>query len=269
MKEYTFTAIVLSTIIFALIIFLLRKNKLNNRAKESTALVPVKIKVEGLTKFQRNKTEEEKYADEIERVLSGNDSGHNHDTPKIAKTKNDEGVTAFNNGEIDKAIAFYHDAIKIAPDYHLAIYNLGNSYFAIEDYKNAIKYFEKVILLDPKDEYAYYNLAMSYYRIGDLKTATIYYQKAVEISPGDYTTHYNLAKVYEKLENIDLAIEAYHKAIALKNDYANAYYNLAELLKYKGKNKQAIKEYENYLKYNPNAQDSSQVKKTIVSLMMR
>ncbi len=257
----------LAFLLLIIILFLIViSNRKSNKLQESTSLVPVKIKVEGLTKYQKEKTEEEKYADEIEKVISGTNSSNQ--ISKFAQVKNDEGVTAYSQGEIEKAISLYLEAIKIAPDYQLALYNLGNSYFILEDYKNAVKYFEKVILLDSNDEFAYYNLAMCYYKLNDLNTSTIYYQKAVDISPGDYTTHYNLGKVYEKLNQIDLSIEAYHKAISLKSDYANAYYNLAELLKYKGKNKLAIKEYENYLKYNPNAEDINQVKKTIVSLMM-
>lgn len=255
-------------IISILVIFFIRKKKTKiPDSSQSTALVPVKLRVEGLTRYQSARTEGEVYAEDIEKIISGDNSVDR--TPQIAKNKNDEGVAAFARGEIEKAISLYSDAIRIDPSYHLAIYNLGNSYFEIEDYKNAIKNFEKVVMLDSKDEYAYYNLAMSYYKLGELNTATVYYQKAVDISPGDYTTHYNLGKVYEKLDQIDLAIEAYTKAINLKNDYANAHYNLAELLKYKGKNKQAIKEYECYLKYNPSAEDSSKVKKTIVNLMMK
>ena len=75
-----------------------------------------------------------------------------------------------------------------------------------------------------------------------------------------------MAKIFEQNEP-ERAIIAYKNAITLKKDYANAHYNLAELYKFTGKRRDAIREFELYLKYNPDAEDAMEVKKKIVSLI--
>ncbi|RYX99734.1 tetratricopeptide repeat protein, partial [bacterium] len=126
MQNNLFVIFSIVLIISILVIFFIRKKKANKPdVSQSTALVPVKLKVEGLTRYQRARKEGEVYAEDIEKIFS-DDSSVDH-TPQIAKNKNDEGVAAFAKGEIEKAISLYSDAIRIDPSYHLAIYNLGNT----------------------------------------------------------------------------------------------------------------------------------------------
>jgi tetratricopeptide (TPR) repeat protein len=273
-SEQFSTELIISVIILGLIVLLalqiFKKKKIDGI---STALIPFDENEHELVLFEEQLRAKKKRnsgdldADEIEQAMAN--AGKYNAIPDIAKQKNDTGVEAFKNGELDKAISLYKEATEIAPHFNLAHYNLGNAFFTKNIFEKAIESYEKVIMLNPKDEFAYYNLAMSYYKIGQLKTSTVYYQKAIDLSPGDPSTHYNLGKAYEKLNDTDKAIEAYKKSISLKPDYANAHFNLAELLKFKGHNKHAIREYELYLKYNPHAEDEMNVKKTIVELMTK
>lgn len=186
--------------------------------------------------------------------------------PDIAKKNNDLGVEAFKKKEYDKSIAMYKDAVNIAPQYTLAHYNMGNTYYEMGIFDKALDCYQKVIDINPSDQFSYYNIAMSYYKKEDFKSAVEYYNKAVSISPGDYSVHYNLGKVFEKMEKYDEAISAYQKSVDLNSEYANAHYNLAEIYKLKGLYSKAVYFYEMYLRCNPKASDNMDVKKLIMHL---
>ena len=48
--------------------------------------------------------------------------------PDGAEAYNDQGVAHVENGDLDKAIAEYSEAIRLNPDYAGAYYNRGNAY---------------------------------------------------------------------------------------------------------------------------------------------
>jgi tetratricopeptide (TPR) repeat protein len=240
-----------------------KKNNFDNRLKEENN--KENNKIIKINKTLEEKLEELKIVDNIEDILNNK----NKEIPKTAYINNDKGVEAYRKGDFNAAINFYKEALKEAPHFKLAMYNLANAYFGNNDIQKAINLYEKVILLDPKDEFSYYNLANCYLKISEYKKALVYYKKAIEISPGDYATHYNLGKAFENMKKYDDAINSYKKAIELKKDYYNAHYNLAELYRFKGLNRKAIKHFDLYLKYNLNADDSEEVKKIIVDLMSK
>ncbi|MFN4151051.1 MAG: tetratricopeptide repeat protein [Candidatus Sericytochromatia bacterium] len=191
------------------------------------------------------------------------------DPIEMAQKNNDLAVEAYNRGDINEAIDLYKKALYLNSKLSVAQYNLGNAFFALEDYDSAIDCFEKFILLQPRDPFAYYNLANAYFKKGDNLAATTYYQKALVISPGDYMTHYNLGKVYEEIEDYSKATLAYKKALEIKPDYDIAHFNLGQIYSFTGKRKEAIQEFELYLKYNPTATDADYVKKKLIELMTR
>lgn len=54
-----------------------------------------------------------------------------------------EGITFHDNGEYDKAIGKYKEALKIDPNSSLVNYEISYSYLSAKDYKNAEKYSKK------------------------------------------------------------------------------------------------------------------------------
>ena len=73
----------------------------------------------------------------------------------------DEGNSFYNNGNYEQAIEKYSSIIKSGFESSELYYNLGNSYYKINDIANSIFYFEKSLLLDPNNLESKNNLSFA------------------------------------------------------------------------------------------------------------
>jgi len=63
----------------------------------------------------------------------------------------DSATVAYNNGNYDKAIAYYLDILEDGKHSAALYYNLGNSYYKLNQIAPSIYYYEKALLLSPND----------------------------------------------------------------------------------------------------------------------
>jgi tetratricopeptide (TPR) repeat protein len=78
------------------------------------------------------------------------------------KTPFQQGSSAYDNGDYDKALADFNQAIQLDPTYVFAYNNRGNVYLHKGDYDKAIADYDKAIQLDPKYAGAYDNRVKAY-----------------------------------------------------------------------------------------------------------
>ena len=78
------------------------------------------------------------------------------------KTPFQQGSSAYDNGDYDKALADFNQAIQLDPTYVFAYNNCGNVYLHKGDYDKAIADYDKAIQLDPKYAGAYDNRVKAY-----------------------------------------------------------------------------------------------------------
>lgn len=64
----------------------------------------------------------------------------------------EQGNTAYNEGDYNKAIALYEQTLKLGQHSAALYYNLGNAYYRLNNVAESIYYFEKAKRLNPKDE---------------------------------------------------------------------------------------------------------------------
>jgi tetratricopeptide (TPR) repeat protein len=136
---------------------------------------------------------------------------------------NRQGVTDYNEGNYDQAIANFSKAIELIPGLVNAYNNRGNAYYRKGLYDEAIADYDKAIELDPTYTDPYNNRGYSYYRKGLYDRAIASYDKAVKIDP-EYVTAYEnrgLAQ-YNKGEH-GRAIADFTKAIALNPKHVRAH----------------------------------------------
>lgn len=63
----------------------------------------------------------------------------------------EKATTAYNEGAFEKAIDLYTTILENGQHSATVYYNLGNSYYKLNDIPNSIYFYEKALLLDPKD----------------------------------------------------------------------------------------------------------------------
>jgi cytochrome c-type biogenesis protein CcmH/NrfG len=93
------------------------------------------------------------------------------------------------------------------------------------------------------------------------------YQKALEMDPKNTDVRVDMGTCYRSAGQPDKAAEEYRKAIAVNPGHPNAHRNLGIVLAFDLKNKrEAIKEFEEYLRVAPNAPDAQKISQLIAEL---
>lgn len=72
-----------------------------------------------------------------------------------------EGIEAYNHGDIAGALRKFDRAVQVDPNYAAAYYNMGSIYYQSKQYADAADMFQKAVTLSPTDTQAKYNLALS------------------------------------------------------------------------------------------------------------
>jgi len=103
---------------------------------------------------------------------------------------------AFENKDLDGAIALYTKALSSSTNPAELHYNIGLCYGHKALFDQAISEFKKAISIEPNHIKARNNLGLAYERKGLLDQALPEYKQALTINPDDPKTHYHIARVY-------------------------------------------------------------------------
>ncbi len=96
---------------------------------------------------------------------------------------NNLGLIATREGRIDEAIGYFQEALKINPDYWIALENIGNAYRQQRRWDEARAALERAIAIQPRDAEVNYNLGMVFAQTDDTGRASEYLRKALQLGP--------------------------------------------------------------------------------------
>jgi Flp pilus assembly protein TadD len=91
----------------------------------------------------------------------------------------ESGISYYDQGNFEKALAEFQKAIREKSDFAQAYYNMAIIYDKQERFQDAIEAYKKVLQLDPKTGMILENLALDSYLVGNFKDA-MYYVKLSE-----------------------------------------------------------------------------------------
>ncbi len=202
-------------------------------------------------------------------------------------------------GQLEKAIQYFQEALRLRPNSPEVLNNLGNVLGQLDKIDDAIKYYTKALELRPDFAQAHYNLAVllatqgktdeaiaSYRRAlryrpqdvdtlsnlgfalarkGEFDEAIESYQKALELEPDNIITHGRLALVLASVDRIDEAIEHCRIVLRAYPDDIEMHCNVGILWERKGSTDEAIKAYRRALKINPEYTKAQQLLKAALS----
>ena len=118
------------------------------------------------------------------------------------KNKLIEGNIFFKNGDFTNAEKKYNESLKIKKNYTKASFNLGNTYYRQQKFKESENQFNNLInSTNNKDTLSgiYHNLGNSFLRQKNYKEAVAAYKNAMKLKSTDEETRYNLAYAIKKL----------------------------------------------------------------------
>ena len=109
------------------------------------------------------------------------------------------GLALWEKDYLEEAVVAFHKSIELNPDFEIAQNNLGVVYLdGYGDPKESIQYFQNAININPNYTLAYFNVARAYQAIGDKSHAAEYYQMCMDLN-----------KITEELSDKDIRKRLY------------------------------------------------------------
>ena len=167
-----------------------------------------------------------------------------------------EGYTAMENSNPDRAIELFKSALEITPDMVEAHVNLGFSYRMLGDRQNQIRHFEEAVKLKPDAPDFHYNLGLAYSDARMYPEATAEFKRAVELNPSLKEAHFNLGMMLYKTGNSAEAILVFKKCLELSPEWFEAYLNLGTCYLKVNDAKSALAQFEEAAKLKPGSAEA-------------
>ena len=98
-----------------------------------------------------------------------------------------------------KSKIYLKKAIKINPNNHVALNNLGNIYSKNNQIKEAIKYYQKSSTANPKYSTPVFNLATMFEQMGKLNEAKKFYIKSIKLDKFKFEYYYKLNRIEDDI----------------------------------------------------------------------
>ncbi len=165
----------------------------------------------GLTQFKYNKDIDKTlgYFKKAYRINPDNTKGHQFYTTVLSEIDNPQ-----------KKLEFFMEFNQAYPNRYYVLYELGSTYGRnLNDLDNAIKYLLEAIKVNPKGSEAYKDLGVAYGFQGNYEAAIEFSLKALELKPNDAQTCINLALTFQNLGNQEEADKYFKRAAELDPKY--------------------------------------------------
>jgi tetratricopeptide (TPR) repeat protein/thiol-disulfide isomerase/thioredoxin len=153
----------------------------------------------------------------------------------LPRAWNNLGLLAAEEGRMAEAIQDFQQALRLNPDYPVALENLGNVYRQQRQWDQARAAFEQALTVNPQSPGANYGLAMVYAASDDTTHTYDYLQKALEFRPDYPEALNNLGVLYVRTGRRDEAVSTLNKCISLAPAFDQCYMNLARIYDLEGK----------------------------------
>ena len=171
-----------------------------------------------------------------------------------------EGNKLFEGDQYEEAIVIYKGVLEKFPDAYIVNLNIGNAYFQMEQYDEAEKYYQKVLEREPDHVHAIMGIGNCCVNQGNNEKAVEWYGKIEFDKIDDATVLYNVGTIFYNNSKLDIALKYYKKAVEIKEDSLDARYQLGLVYLAIGNNVEALKTFEDYLKYDSESERAAQVK---------
>ena len=161
-------------------------------------------------------------------------------TPQ-AKELFNSGINQTKNGNYDRALLDFTEAIKLEPKLAKAYSNRCLIQIHLKNYLEAKQDCTEALENEPNNESAYLNRGLAHYRLGKYAAAIADYNRVIELKPHSLQAYYNRGLAHAALEKYPQAIADYNQALVhisgtdknqlaiIYNDRALAYLGLANI----------------------------------------
>lgn len=143
--------------------------------------------------------------------------------PTKAEEHYNAGVRAVRQGDWQKGIEEYSEAIRLRRNFALAYNNRGVAQAILGNYQEAIQDYSEAVQLDPKLLDAYNNRGAAYTDIGEYQKAIADLDLAIGVDPWQARFHFNRAIAFYHLGDYKAALRDLDKTISINTQYVEAF----------------------------------------------
>lgn len=191
--------------------------------------------------------------------------------PAEAKKAYERGVSELDNNRPVQGMELLLQAVKIFPDYYLALERLGREYVALQKFDFARAAFLKTVSVNDRSFNGWYGLSYAAYALKDTKIGVPAALKAVELDSSSVDAYLMLGLANRQAKIFSESEKAFQQAKKLANGQnADVFWNLALLYANDMKRyKDAADELESYLKVSTDDSKKESVKKLIADFRQK
>ena len=147
-------------------------------------------------------------------------------------------------GERDEAIRLLNEAVRVRPDFALALSDLGRLHFLNGDVERAISLFDRATAASPALPQVHHNLGTVRLAQRNREEAEAHFRRALEGWPEFAEAHYGLGEALEARGESEGALQHYRRAATAKPDFALAHFRLGNLLAKAGDEGASVRHYD-------------------------
>ena len=151
----------------------------------------------------------------------------------------------------EAAIKAYRQAIKTNPSDETLYFILGDYYVKLEQHQEAIDAFREVIRLKPDFEEAHFKLGVVYSRLGRLDEGTDAFETVIRLNPDAVPAHFNVGLAYAQMGRYQDALSANQAALRVDPEYAPAHNNIGLIQQKLGNTDLEIDAYKRAIRIDP------------------
>jgi len=234
---------------------------------------PAAEQVEVFGNFSRTFTVQVYLKDKAEDLLRTKDKiltvAEMQEVPKPAKKLYEQGLKRAKESKPADAIKHFEDALKIFPDYLLALNKMGEQYLALEQLDKAAEVFESAIKVNGKYPLARINLGMLYFKSKRYAPAIEQLEEAIHSDESYPMAHLylGLSLMDKEPKEVDRAEKELTRAVELGGkEFSYVRLHLFNLNLRRQNLDKATLQLEAYLKESPNAPNAPAVRDTLSKL---
>ena len=169
----------------------------------------------------------------------------------LPKSWNNLGILAARAGRTDEAISNFRQALKLDPDYTIALNNLGNAHRQEKQWEEAKSAFQHSLEMNAADPEANYGMGMVFAQLDQTQQAYEYLQKALAARPVYPEALNNLGILYLRTKRRNEAEHSFQESIRVAPSFDQAYLNLSRLYAMEGDTQKARSVLLELLKQRP------------------
>lgn len=188
--------------------------------------------------------------------------------PKQATDLYNKGVESAQGGKTEKAVVYFNDALKIYPEFPLALNDLGVLYLHLKQPDKAIETLRAAIKYSPEAFEPHLNLGKALLAKNQVGEGETQLREALKKNQSSWEAHMYLGLTQVTLHNYDEAEKEFLQTLTTGGDAVSSipHRYLGGIYWRRGDYKRAADELEKYLKLAPKAPDTEQTKSAIKDL---